>query len=229
MPVPRPKIFLATLLCLILLGIGWRFGHELSFRDSSLVLTKGEPIKILPGETLTQTFIPQKGALSRLEFLVRNPEPKPGDLVTITVADQTCQTTLRTSELEPGYLDSDNLFVARFDPLPTSPDEPLCIILHFDGAKPASPFLRFFTYPSQPNSFLELKLNNVPQPALALSMRPVSIYPTLGQNLEALNDRISQYKPWFLKDSFLTIVTIVFIGSTLTLLLLLIFHKKENQ
>ncbi len=229
MSLPSPKILLIVLLGLTLLGIGWRLGHELSFRDSSLILTKGEPVKILPGETITQTFLPKSGTLAKLEFLVRNPEPKPSDRVTITLADITCQNPIRESTLEPGYLDSDNLFVARFEPLPTSSSEPLCVMLSFDKTKPQSEFLRFFTHESKPASFLDLTLAGIPQPERSLAMRPTYIYPTLSQNLDELNDRISQYKPWFLKDGFLTLVTLIFIGSTLAFLLLLIFKQKDTR
>ncbi len=225
--IPKKQFLLFGLMSLCILGIGWRFFGELSFRDSSIILTKGEPIKILPGETLTQTFIPKSGELKRLEFLVRNPEPKKGDRVIIMVADATCQNPIRESVLRPGYLDSDNLFIARFNPLTVSPNEPLCAILHFDDTTPQSPFLRFFTHESRPDTFLEFKLGGALQTDLALALRPVYIYPTLGQNLNELNNRISQYKPWFLKDGFLTFITSVFIVSTLALLLLLMF-KKEN-
>lgn len=229
MSLPKPKILLTVLLGLILIGIGWRFGHELSFRDSTIVFTKGEPVKILPGETITQTFKPKSGTLTKLEFLVRNPEPKPSDRVTVTVADKTCETTLRETTLKPGYLDSDNLFVARFEPLPTASSEPLCAILTFDKKKYQSEFLRFFTHESTPASFLDLTLAGISQPGQSLALRPVYTYPTLSQNLSQLNDRISQYKPWFLKDGFLTFITLVFIGSTLTLLVLLIFKPGESQ
>lgn len=220
--IQKKQLLLFGLISLCILGIGWRFFGELSFRDSSIILTKGEPIKIIPGETLTQTFIPQSGELKRLEFLVRNPEPKKGDKVTITVADATCQKSLRESTLRPGYLESDNLFIARFDPLTVSPNESLCAILRFDGEHHQSAFLRFFTNESKPGSFLELKHAGMTQSDRALSMRPVYTSSTLGQNLATLNDRISQYKPWFLKDGFLTGIVIIFLVSTLLFVSLLI-------
>lgn len=229
MPLSTTKLLLASLLGLVIIGIGWRFGHELSFRDSSIVFTKGEPVKILPGETITQTFNPKSGALTKLEFLIRNPEPKPGDRVTVTVTDKTCETTLRETTLKPGYLDSDNLFVARFEPLPTASNGPLCVILNFDQTQHQSEFLRFFTHESKPASFLDLTLAGGLQPERSLALRPVYTYPTLSQNLSELNDRISQYKPWFLKDGFLTFVALVFMGSTLTLLILLMLKQEETK
>lgn len=209
------KIGLLTLLAISLVGIGLGFTTKLSFRDSSIVLTKGEPVKILPGETITQTFIPQSHELSRIEFLVRNPEPKSGDLVTVTLADTGCQTPLRESTLEPTYLDTDNLFVATFDPLPVSSDQMLCAILRFDQKKHESKFLRFFTEESQSTSLRELTVNGAVQDGQSLSMRPVYHHATLVQDLSALGQRISQYKPWFLKDAFLGIVATLFLLGTI--------------
>lgn len=211
------KIGLFALLAISLVGISLSFTTKLSFRDSSIVLTKGEPVKILPGETITQTFIPQSHELSKLEFLVRNPEPKSGDLVTVTLADANCQTPLRESVLEPTYLDTDNLFVATFDPLPVSSDQPLCAILRFDQEKYESKFLRFFTEEYQSASLRELAINGVVQDGQSLSMRPVYHHATLVQDLSTLGQRISQYKPWFLKDIFLGIVTTLFLFGTIVI------------
>ncbi len=229
MTTSQSKIFFLSIIGIALLGISWQFTKEFSFRDSAIILTKGEPIKILPGQTLTQTFIPKPGELKRIEFLVRNPEPKKNDLVTVMLADKNCQTILMETKLTRGYLDSDNLFVATFDdPFTISSDEPLCVMLHFDDRKHQSAFLRFFTSESQPESLLELRLNGEIQTNQVLSIRPAYIYPTLSQNLKTLNDRISQYKPWFLKSSFLTLTVIVFLSSTILLVVGLILSEPKK-
>lgn len=230
MSFSHSKIFLLFILAIAFLSIGWKFTKEFSFRDSTIILTKGEPIKILPGQTLTQTFIPKSGELKRIEFLIRNPEPKPGDIVTISLANHSCQTIFRETKLKRSYLESDNLFIANFDtPLTISSDEPLCAILHFDNKQHQSAFLRFFTSESQPESLLELKLNDEIQTNQALSIRPTYIYPTLSQNLKTLNDRISQYKPWFLKSSFLTLTIIVFLFGTILLVVGLILSEPKKD
>lgn len=230
MSLSLPKIILLSVLCISLFGISWKFTQEFSFRDSSIILTKGEPIKVLPGQTLAQTFIPKSGKLKRIEFLIRNPEPKPGDIVTISLANHSCQTIFRETKLKRSYLESDNLFIANFDtPLTIASDEPLCAILRFDGKQHQSAFLRFFTSESQPESLLELKLNGEIQTNQVLSIRPTYIYPTLSQNLKTLNDRISQYKPWFLKSSFLTLTIIVFLSSTILLLVGLILSEPKKD
>lgn len=224
------KIFLLFLLSIALLGIGWQFTNQFSFRDSAIILTKGDPIKILPGQTLTQTFIPKQGALKRIEFLVRNPEPKKGDLITVTLADSHCQMPLRETTLKKGYLQSDNLFIATFNPpLSVSADDVLCVMLHFNGQKHRSEFLRFFTQESRSETFRELKINSEVQADQVLSIRPAYTYPTLFQNLETLNNRISQYKPWFLKDVFLTGIVFTFLSSTLIVLIGLILVRNTNE
>lgn len=223
------KIGLFALLAISLVGIGLGFTTKLSFRDSSIILTKGEPVKIFPGETITQTFIPQSHELSKLEFLVRNPEPKSGDLVTVTLADANCQTPLRESVLKPSYLDTDNLFVATFDPLPVSSDQMLCAILRFDQKKHESKFLRFFTEESQSTSLRELTVNGAVQDSQSLSMRPVYNHTTLSQDLSALGQRISQYKPWFLKDAFLGIVATLFLIGTIVIAYMLIHISTQEN
>lgn len=231
MRLPSSQTILCLTFGMLLLSIGWPFWQALSFRDSSLLLTKGEPIKLLPGETASQTlgFKPNTH-LRSIEFLVRNPEPKKGDTVTVTLADALCQHPLREARLMPGLLQSDNLFVADFDdPYPITSSEPFCVLLHFDDTSTQSKYLRFFTSEIKLASTLELRLGGDLQVDRSLSLRPVYTTTTLAGNLATLNERLSQYKPWFLKGGFLTGIVGLCIMSTIGIVTLLILViQKEN-
>jgi hypothetical protein len=60
-----------------------------------------------------------------------------------------------------------------------------------------------------------------------LQMRPSYGTESFLGNLSRLNDRISQYKPEFLKGSALTLIFCAFLIGTITLVWLLIFRKEE--
>lgn len=219
------NIFLLSLLGIILLALSYQFSREWVLRDSSLTLTKGEPITLLPGESITQRFLAQSGSLKQIEFLVRNPEPKEGDRVTVTLADADCQTTLRESSLEHGYYQSDNIFVARFDePQEMSPHESYCIKLFFDPKQAVSKMLRFFTLETKSDTLIELRHQNIIKENRALALRPAYTEQSLTKNLETLIDRISQYKPWFLKEGYLLVIAAIFLVATIlgTILIILL-------
>lgn len=211
----RTKIFYLLLFGTILLALSYQFSQVWALRDSSITFSKGEPIAILPGESITQHFLAQSGSLKQIEFLVRNPEPKEGDRITVILADADCQTALEETILERSYYQSDNVFVARFDkPQKTSPNEPYCIKLFFDPKQAESKMLRFFTLESKPDTLVELRHQNIAKKDQSLAMKPAYTEPSLIKNLETLTDRVSQYKPWFLKEGYLVVVVAVFLITT---------------
>ena len=69
----------------------------------------------------------------------------------------------------------------------------------------------------------------VPRNDQSLSMRTVYRNATLWQDLGELNDRISQYKPWFLKDFFIGTIATLFVILSTTLIALLISVKVEEK
>lgn len=205
-----PKKIILLFAALMLGIVFWKFSTLLYFPDSNIVLQKGLLVKLQPQETLTQKFVAQKNGLAKIEVLLRSPGIKfeDGDKVETKLADGNCQEILRTGELQSSFLDTKNLHEFRFAPIPDSKGKEFCLIATFLPKKENAKSIQFFTMGEAEN-----------QP---YSIRPVYKNTSIGQDLNELNQRISQYKPWFLKHYFLEAIAITFVVLSCSLVVVLI-------
>ena len=199
-------VFAAIMLAIVF----WKFFSLLSFTDSSVVLQKGLKIKINPGETLTQKFTANRNGLAKVEILMHQSGIKyeNGDKVQAKISDKDCQNVLREGELKESFLDTENLYLFSFAPISDSEDKEFCFIATFLPVNPTAKSLQFFTTGEEEN-----------QP---YSIRTVYKNQNILQDLSELNQRISQYKPWFLKHYYLYTVSILFIILSISLVVILI-------
>lgn len=229
MPLSLSKKLLLVTLGLAIFLVFFRFFTLISFPDSHTVLKKGEATKIFPDQALTQTFMANRDNLDALQFLLRTPGPSDNDTVQVTIADETCTTPLRESTLKVSYLNADNLYVASFTPIKDSQDKKFCAVISFSQTNPKTKYLRFFTA----NNTDENKALTLPQSETtknqSLSMRLVYNNDTVWQDLRELNQRMSQYKPWFLKGVFLTAIATTFVVLSITLIALLITKRNDSN
>ncbi len=203
------NIFL-VIFSLLLIAIFWRFVTELSFPDASISLQKGALVKLQPENSLTQKFVAARDGLTKVEFLLRTPgiafENK--DKVEMELADETCQHSLQKGELRSSFLASDNLYEFNFEKVATSKNKTFCLVATFKPVKASAKAIQFFTSGTDP--------------AQPLSIRPVYQNQNIWQNLHELESRLSQYKPWFLKNYFLWFIILGFIFLSVILVAILI-------
>ena len=229
MKFPSSKNILLALLGISIVLISFRLFAIMSFPDAH-TLDRDEVQKILPGQTFSQKFIADRDNLETIQFLLRTPGLKGGDTVTVKVADETCSDTLREGLLERPFLNTDNVYIFTFPRLSDSKGKKYCILLSFQDTKNKSKFLQFFTI-SQENIDLLLmdSANDQLVNGQSLSLRTVYRNDHWWQDLGELNDRISQYKPWFLKDFFIGTIGILFITLSITLIAVLISMRTEKK
>ena len=199
------KIFFA-LFTLALLLIFARFSSLFSFPESSIILEKGALVKVHSEEKAEQKFSSTKNGLSKIEILLRSPGIRKNDHVKMVLADKACQKTLRQGELKHSFLNSKNLYEFSFARISNSAKKNYCLIILPDKSNSKS--IRIFTFSKEKN-----------QP---LSLRPVYRNQYFWQNLSELNQRISQYKPWFLKHYFLYFIGFSFLILSILLAVTLI-------
>ncbi len=223
------KNFLLALLGICVLLIFFKFFSIMSFPDAQ-ILDRDKIQKIFPGQTFSQRFVASRSNLETLQFLLRTPGIKDGDTVSVKLTDETCANTLRDGVLETPFLNSDNLSLFTFSRVPDSEGKVYCILLSFTTTNAPSKYLRFFTVKQENPSLL--LMNVATHDAVngqALSLRPVYRNDHFWQDLAELNRRVSQYKPWFLKDFFMGILTTLFIVLSLALLVSLIGLGAEDE
>lgn len=204
--ISAKKIFL-IFTAIVFIVVFWKFFSLLYFPDSKIILEKGDPIfELNPDIHLEQKFIANRDGLSKIEFLLRTPGPKNEDLIKIEIADEDCKNILKQGKFEKSFISSGNLYEFKFDRIPNSNNKKYCLKIESEKKK-----FKFFTMESQDSQFaltsqdIDAKFENK-----SLSMRTVYKNENIRQDLDELNQRISQYKPWFLKHYFLSTIVILF-------------------
>lgn len=204
------KIFLLLSAAIIFFVVFWRFFSIIAFPDSENVLEKGEIFSLQPKYSLSQTFIANRDNLMKIEFLMRTPGPKEGDVVQMEIADETCSNSIRKGELKKSPLDSKNLYDFQFSKIADSKNKTLCLKATLQPGRSDSTFVRFFMHENPEPGFVLIDINNeIKIENQSLAMRLAYRNEGVGKDINELNQRISQYKPWFLKHYYLYTVSIL--------------------
>ena len=214
-------VFLA-IFAILLLSIAFQFFSLLSFPDSSIVLVKGDTVKLQPEDSLTQKFTANRDGLNKVEFLLRTPgivfENK--DVMKVQLLDENCQKPLREGVLKESFLNSGNLYEFPFSKVENSQNKIFCVIATFQPTKSSAKAIQFFTSDGPPR--VDERLSPRVEAGAQLSIRPVYVNDNVWQNLSELNQRISQYKPFFLRHIYLATFSILFIVLSIVLVMILI-------
>ena len=218
----------------MLLGISvilifFRFSTLIAFPDAH-TLDRDQIQKILPGQTFSQQFIADRDTLQTIQILMKGPGIKKGDTIIAKLADDTCVDTLRENVLEASFLNSDNLYLFTFPRIADSKEKKYCLLITFQEENHSSKYLQFFTT-RQDNATLLLMntATNEPLNGQSLSLRAVYRNDSLWQDLAELNARISQYKPWFLKNIFIGTIAILFVTLSIALVAALIHLNIKGK
>lgn len=221
----RTKNIFLVILAISLFAVFFKFLSLLSFPDPNIVLEKGDPAIKLPAKnSLTQKFTAQRDNLVKVEFLLRTPgiEFENNDKVEMRLADENCQNPIREGYLQASFLNSKNLYEFGFPKVKDSKNQTYCLIATFKPSKGKAKAIQFFVFEKSPGTFLPENPATQEKYPSSLSIRPAYANGNLWQNLEELNQRISQYKPWFLKHYYLAAIALSFIVISIFSLILLI-------
>lgn len=223
MRISSKKILLIFAAIMLVVVFG-KFLSILYFPDSENILEKGDPsFKLQPTLSLSQTFITDRKGFSKIEFLLRTPGPKENDVIQMEIADETCSNTIRTSKMKKSFLSDGNLYEFKFDRISDSENKKYCLKATFVPGHDNSKAIKFFTTESRDPQFaLTGNTSEENFENKSLSMRTVYKNESIGQDLGELNQRISQYKPWFLKHFYLDAIVILFVALSIGLVTILI-------
>ncbi len=215
----KKNIFLISLLILfgiILAGINQKW----SFPDNHWTVEKGTKIK-LPDQGITQKFQADYDGLSQIRILFGNSRVSHGGTLELKISSTDCSHLLRTSKLKLHSLKSKDTIDFAFSRINHSQGKIYCLNLHF-YPKPKSKHAYLFIIKNSMPQNKYLAIGNQVIVNQSLAMRPAYLNYYLWQNIQELNQRISQYKPWFLKHYFLNFIGFGFILLSFLLVFILI-------
>lgn len=230
LPMKRPSsktVFLASIAVLTML-VFINLERQLGFPDTRFPLEKGEKIKLdEPGAT--QTFVARRDDLSGVNILFGGSSIKEGGTLSFTLLDEKCEKTLRKEKRFVKTLNADNSTNFSFSRIPDSAGKTFCFKTSFAPEKGSKKAAIFAVPNTLPDEKLALIINGENRPGESLAIRPVYRNANLFADLVELNQRISQYKPWFLKDAFLATIIILSIGLSFTFLFLAVLSKEMDS
>ena len=158
-----PKIFLVFAAIMFAIVFG-KFLSILYFPDSSIPLEKGDPIlELKPEIPLEQKFVADRNGLSKIEFLLRTPGPKNGEVVETEIADENCKNVLREGKFGKSFISSGNLYEFKFDRIPDSDGKTYCLKIGSEKKK-----FKFFTMESKGPEF---SLKDLSDRSLSMPLR----------------------------------------------------------
>ncbi len=226
------RTWLALLFVGGLLWIFVTFFSYLSFPDSSYnFIGTTNKVKLDPGAPVTQTFTATENNLNQIKVVFGNATITKKETVVFELADAACTHPLAQNTHRP--YDSSPFIYYRlsFPAIPDSLGQTYCLVVTY-----FSPYDRGSDRPSLGASageqFTGLSYTNTGNGRTyenrTLQMRPSYGSGSLYGDLGRLNDRLSQYKPGFLKGPFLTGIFALFFLGTFALVYALIFRKNEE-
>lgn len=216
------NIFLFIILIALVL-ITVRLINLWSFPDTDWILKKGEKTALESNYPLLQKFTAVKNNLSKIEILFSSSDIKPGGAILMKVLDENCSQVLRKQEMRTANLEAENTYAFRFSKIPDSEGKNYCLALSFSPFSPNGKKAKVFLNDNPPSgSRLTNSATGKEFPGKSLAIRPGYQKNTVWENARELNQRISQYKPWFLKHYFLYAIVSLFVLLSLLLVAVLI-------
>ena len=214
------KILLAIfalffLVILVVLSRAW------AFSDTDWVIRKGDRVKI-PLSGITETFHIERDGLSQIQILFSNSRLGGGGALRLDILDASCTNILRSSTLHLVTLGSDNTVNFRFPRFPDSSGQWYCLNLTFQSTNKSGTALVFVSDAIGKTASSHLFIAAEEQPGKSLALRPAYQNASLTGDLQQLIERLSQYKPWFLKGLFVALIALLSILLTIGIVVIVI-------
>lgn len=219
-----------VILILVVLALGFGFGRLFAFPDSSWPLDKGERVTLAPGETLIQPFMGSRDGLRRVEILFGKFSLLEDDVLTLELRDTNCTNVLAKETFKKQSFDSEYTYSFLFNRIKNSKNQLYCVAFTFESnrkvTKEKAP--RFFVDRSaQQPAYIIKSAGGETASTQATTIRPGYTNDSFFANADELFDRMSQYKPWFLKSWYL--ITFAVFGLILTLVVTTLLIKENEE
>lgn len=200
---------LLIILALFLL-LFFRFALALSFPDIGWKIGKDDKIKMGVGSPIIQKFEAGKNNLSRIDILFGKSNTISGKF-SLEIYDENCSRLLRKKTVYFQTPNSDNTYDFAFSKIKDSKDKTYCLKLFFTpkNKKMKTPYVFIIGNSRPENKFLFDSGEKQEYPGKSLSFRPAYKNDCWWQDFKELDRRISQYKPWFLKQHYLAAIFIL--------------------
>lgn len=216
-------IILFTLFfCAVIYYVFSLFSKNFLFSANGFNFAKTSDFIIYPQQTIAQKITSSENGLKQLKILVkeRNWRSFEGK-IKFELADENCQNAFVSREANSQTPLIKKVFLFDFDKIPDSKDKKYCLkttLFSESQDKVRYPVLLTRNNPSgEENSMKNLADPKKKYKYRFLAVRPVYEPDSFSGGMEKLNQRISQYKPSFLKGNYLYLLFSAFMTLTAVL------------
>lgn len=213
-PKKIQKISLVLALFLALGFLAYLFLANFSFSCKNLLPEKGEKIKLYPYQSLRYNFQASDNNLSAIKLLLESDGFIRGDKIKAEIKNASCNSVIQEKTLGPLSLDSNIYANFNFKKITDSKNKKYCLEITYlserNGTKDL-PYVYLSENPDFPGEKATDTHSGKEYDGYSLLLKTAYKKDNVWQNLEELDKRISQYKPWFLKKYYLAAIATGFI------------------
>jgi hypothetical protein len=243
------EYILLGILAVGLVLISGGFFKKLNFADNSQQVERGQRVEIFAGDTIEQRFVSENNGFSNLKILFGNKTLKEGGSLKIVLFDENCKKSIVEKMVVGKYeFDSKYLYDFNFAKIDDSRNKKYCLKMELSTKKEWSLLqkikgrlrpekkqglqkLRLFEQidgrdKSIEGYIIKNKAGKIKSKGKGeIVFRQSYKNSTVVKDFQQLNQRMSQYKPWFLKGGYLTAIIlfaiILTVGSIMSLVQLI--------
>ncbi len=210
----------------IFLGIVFgKFFNLLSFPDQSVSFEgDSEQEKLSANDPLIQKITAKENYLNQINVSINKFSAEFRDKIVMEVLDESCQKILAESKLDMFSWHSPNYAKLKFKTIPDSKDKIYCLkftYIPFGKEQDKKPYISSYSYEGA--SYINTGKSNEEQKNQSLELKPAYGESSAGKNLSKLIDRMSQYKPDFLKGFALEMIITLSLALIIALVIAIIF------
>ncbi|MBP9751310.1 MAG: hypothetical protein KBD19_00425 [Candidatus Moranbacteria bacterium] len=219
-PASKSKLLLTTIFLLGIVGIFWTFLSDFGIGESGYnFLGKTKKVTLSPGMPVSQTFTAHENGLHQVRVVLGNASIRRGEHIGFQLKDEACDTEIASISFsgEPGKQGAYTVF--PFESISDSMGKRYCFVATYfsdENRKGGKPYLSATDAPDPAFSDRTLVDSNKGKTyeSHSLFLRPAYTEGSLRADLGTLLDRLSQYKPGFLKGwPIAALFTILVVGS----------------
>lgn len=218
----KKQLFL-ILVTLVVIFVFFQLVSQWAFPDTNWDVQKDSRESLAAGQAFIQKFEASRNNLKQIEIRFADSKIGDGGNIKLQVFNETCLNLIREKSRRVASLGADETYNFSFEKISDSQGEVFCLSLTFepeDQKKKANIYI--VKNELRENIYLFDAQKNQELPGQSLSMRPGYQADNWRENIQEFNQRISQYKPWFLKHYFLYFIAFGFILLSIATVVILI-------
>jgi hypothetical protein len=191
--------------------IVWKFFGILSFSDSSLNFEgESKQEKLYPDAQIIQKITATENNLDQINISISKYSQQLGDKIILEVADESCEKIMAGSKIDMFTWHSPNYEKFKFKPIPDSKDKIYCLKFTYVPFRTQQDKKAYISsYPAEGSSYINTGKSIEGQKNRTLKLKPAYGNNSSWKNFSRLIDRMSQYRPDFLKGYSLGIIFIL--------------------